>query len=69
MTIDELKFFVELLTAYYGEDYIQTFEQLSEMLKLEFDIDTSAKELSMLTQMSLDTEDVIINMSTCGIFY
>mgnify|MGYP001320558647 CR=1 FL=1 len=67
MTIPELTMYIEILTDYYGEDYITNFDQLSELLLIDMDITCSPKELAKLFQMKEDTEDLMLNLRVCGI--
>jgi len=69
MTIQELELYLELLSLSYGNDYINDFHTISELLLLEFDIKISPEELASLTQMELNTEDVMLNLKMCGINY
>jgi hypothetical protein len=69
MTTKELDFYTKILNDYYGEDYIETLEHLSEMLELEFDVIISVNCLKELLNVPPDIEDLILTANRCGIFY
>lgn len=69
MTIKELQFYMEFISDYYGDDFIQDYEHLSEILLLEFDIEISAKDLKILISYYKAIEEQFINLKNCGVSY
>ena len=68
MTIPELDLYTEIINLTYGEDYVTSFEEFSELLKVEFDVDCSVEDLKFLYNMNLKSQDVKINLKLCGVY-
>jgi len=71
MSTEELAIYEELLTGYYGRDYISDWDVLRDLLYLEFDIEITIDELQSISKFKfdLDEEDIKLTMSHCGVNY
>ena len=56
---------LELLWDYYGEDYIDSPNQLIELLKIEFDLNISVTEATFIINNKLELIDTFVNLNSC----
>ena len=71
MSTEELSILEDLLVLHYGREFISDFEVLKDLLEVEFDCTISIEELERISKFnfSIDTEDVELTMSHCGVNY
>lgn len=58
-----------LLIEHYGEEYINDWDTLTELIYTEFDIIVSSTDLAAMQLDSISYMDKAINLKQCGVNY
>lgn len=62
---EELLIYINLLYDLYGEDYCRNYSELSELIKIEFDLEITPEKIALI----LLNEEEYLNYKNMGIEY